>query len=62
MVCPKCASTHTTEQEYDEAEAEEVSGVYIKALVILCHDCGWGWNCTGTQDRRTKKEKGKPPV
>jgi len=57
MVCPDCGSKNTQEQKYDEAEAEEVEGVFVKAIVILCHDCGWGFNITGTLDRRPKKEK-----
>lgn len=56
MVCPLCGSNNTKEQEYNEAETEEVPGIFIKQLLVLCHDCGWGWNCAGTKDNR-KKDK-----
>lgn len=57
MTCPDCGSNNTVEQKYKEAETEEIEGVYVKVLVILCKDCGWGFNITGTIDRRSK-----PPV
>lgn len=57
MPCPNCGSDNIKEQKYDPAELEEVSGVLIMYLVILCEKCKWGFNCTGTLDKRVKKNE-----
>jgi len=60
--CLNCDSENVEVQKYDPAESEEISGIWILAVVLLCNDCGWGFNCTGTKDHRVKKITGKPPV
>lgn len=55
MPCPACGSKKTKEQKYQETETEEIPGVFIKQLIILCHDCKWGFNCMATLDTRPKK-------
>lgn len=60
MACPNCDSTNVKVQKYEPAETEEVPGIWLMAVVLLCHDCNWGFNCTGTMDKRPKKSKATP--
>lgn len=59
MACPKCDSKNVITQKWDSAEIEEVPGILYTQVAILCKDCGWGFNCAGTLDKRPKNESRK---
>ncbi|NIT99599.1 MAG: hypothetical protein GWN01_01235 [Nitrosopumilaceae archaeon] len=58
--CPQCGSNDVVAQKWKEAELEELPGVYVKQIMLLCKKCLWGWNCAGTLDTRKKESQESP--
>lgn len=58
MACPNPSCNNKdvmTEVIWKTSELEELPGVFVMGLAILCPKCGWGFNCSGTFDKRQKK-------
>jgi len=54
MSCPNCDSTNIHRKIGKKYKMEEYPELDIIDVVILCNDCGFGFNCRGTKEKNNK--------
>ncbi len=50
MTCPNCDSINVQKEIGKPYKMEEFPELDIIDVVLLCKDCGYGFNCRGTKE------------